>query len=107
MIELCPVGRGGTPDEVGTVGALLMGPEAVHHRQRLPHGRRSAPPLTGSGGCPVAVKPILISARSTDHTIISTYGPVGSGFTKMLAGSVPWVMAKNGKTADPSEPSPS
>jgi NAD(P)-dependent dehydrogenase (short-subunit alcohol dehydrogenase family) len=27
MVELCPVGRGGTPDEVGTVGALLMGPE--------------------------------------------------------------------------------
>ncbi len=25
MIELCPVGRAGTPDEVGTVGALLMG----------------------------------------------------------------------------------
>ena len=25
MIELCPVGRGGTPDEVGAVGALLMG----------------------------------------------------------------------------------
>ncbi len=24
MIELCPAGRGGTPDEVGTVGALLM-----------------------------------------------------------------------------------
>ena len=27
MIELCPVERGGTPDEVGTVGALLMGPD--------------------------------------------------------------------------------
>jgi len=27
MIELCPAGRGGTPDEVGTLGALLMGPE--------------------------------------------------------------------------------
>jgi NAD(P)-dependent dehydrogenase (short-subunit alcohol dehydrogenase family) len=27
MIELCPAGRAGTPDEVGTVGALLMGPE--------------------------------------------------------------------------------
>jgi NAD(P)-dependent dehydrogenase (short-subunit alcohol dehydrogenase family) len=27
MIELCPVVRGGTPDEVGTVAALLMGPE--------------------------------------------------------------------------------
>jgi len=25
MTELCPVGRAGTPDEVGTVGALLMG----------------------------------------------------------------------------------
>jgi NAD(P)-dependent dehydrogenase (short-subunit alcohol dehydrogenase family) len=29
MIELCPVGRGGTPDEVGTVGALLMGPDSA------------------------------------------------------------------------------
>ena len=29
MIELCPVGRGGTPDEVGAVGALLMGPEGT------------------------------------------------------------------------------
>jgi NAD(P)-dependent dehydrogenase (short-subunit alcohol dehydrogenase family) len=27
MIELCPVERAGTPDEVGTVGALLLGPE--------------------------------------------------------------------------------
>jgi NAD(P)-dependent dehydrogenase (short-subunit alcohol dehydrogenase family) len=25
MIERCPVGRGGTPDEVGVVGALLLG----------------------------------------------------------------------------------
>ena len=29
MIELSPAGRGGTPDEVGTVGALLMGPEGA------------------------------------------------------------------------------
>ena len=29
MIELCPVGRGGTPDEVGAVGALLMGPDGA------------------------------------------------------------------------------
>ena len=27
MIELCPAGRAGTIDEVGTVGALLMGPD--------------------------------------------------------------------------------
>jgi NAD(P)-dependent dehydrogenase (short-subunit alcohol dehydrogenase family) len=29
MIELCPVGRAGTPDEVATVAALLMGPEGA------------------------------------------------------------------------------
>jgi NAD(P)-dependent dehydrogenase (short-subunit alcohol dehydrogenase family) len=29
MIELCPAGRGGTPDEVGAVGALLMGSEGT------------------------------------------------------------------------------
>ena len=29
MIELCPVGRSGTPDEVGALGALLMGPEGT------------------------------------------------------------------------------
>ena len=27
MMELSPAGRGGTPDEVGTVGVLLMGPD--------------------------------------------------------------------------------
>ena len=27
MIELSAVGRAGTPDEVGTVGALLLGPD--------------------------------------------------------------------------------
>ncbi len=27
MIEICPAGRAGTPDEVGAVGALLMGPD--------------------------------------------------------------------------------
>ena len=29
MIELSPAGRGGTPDEVGHVGALLMGPDGA------------------------------------------------------------------------------
>jgi NAD(P)-dependent dehydrogenase (short-subunit alcohol dehydrogenase family) len=29
MIELCPVGRAGTPDEIGTLGALLMGPDGA------------------------------------------------------------------------------
>jgi NAD(P)-dependent dehydrogenase (short-subunit alcohol dehydrogenase family) len=29
MIDVCPAGRGGTPDEVGTVGALLMGPDGA------------------------------------------------------------------------------
>jgi NAD(P)-dependent dehydrogenase (short-subunit alcohol dehydrogenase family) len=29
MIELCPAGRAGTPDEVGNVGAFLMGPDSA------------------------------------------------------------------------------
>ena len=29
MIDLCPVGRAATPDEVGNVGALLMGPDGA------------------------------------------------------------------------------
>jgi NAD(P)-dependent dehydrogenase (short-subunit alcohol dehydrogenase family) len=29
MIELCPIGRAATPDEVRNVGALLMGPEGT------------------------------------------------------------------------------
>jgi NAD(P)-dependent dehydrogenase (short-subunit alcohol dehydrogenase family) len=29
MLELSPAGRAGTPDEVGTVGALLMGPDGA------------------------------------------------------------------------------
>jgi NAD(P)-dependent dehydrogenase (short-subunit alcohol dehydrogenase family) len=29
MIELSPAGRGGTPDEVATVGALLLGPDGA------------------------------------------------------------------------------
>ena len=29
MIDICPAGRGGTPDEVGTLGALLMGADGA------------------------------------------------------------------------------
>jgi NAD(P)-dependent dehydrogenase (short-subunit alcohol dehydrogenase family) len=29
MIELCPAGRTGTPDEIGTLGAFLMGPDGA------------------------------------------------------------------------------
>ena len=29
MIEACAVGRAATPDEVGTVGALLLGPDGA------------------------------------------------------------------------------
>ena len=42
MIGLSAAGRAGTPDEVGLVGALLMGSDgAFITKQRLPHGRRS------------------------------------------------------------------
>ena len=29
MMELSAVGRAGTPDEIGTIGALLMGPDGT------------------------------------------------------------------------------
>ena len=29
MIDASPAGRAGTPDEVGTIGALLLGPDAA------------------------------------------------------------------------------
>ncbi len=29
MTELCPVGRAATPDEVGNIGALLMGADGA------------------------------------------------------------------------------
>jgi hypothetical protein len=29
VIDLCPTGRAGTPDEIGTVGALLMGADGA------------------------------------------------------------------------------
>ena len=37
MIEVSAAGRGGSPDEVGTVGALLMGPDndGGYYRQQL------------------------------------------------------------------------
>ena len=40
MLEDSPIGRAGTPDELATVAALLMGPDGcVDDRQRLPDGR--------------------------------------------------------------------
>jgi NAD(P)-dependent dehydrogenase (short-subunit alcohol dehydrogenase family) len=29
MIEVCPAGRAGTPDEIATLGALLMSPDGA------------------------------------------------------------------------------
>ena len=29
MIELCPAARAGTPDEIGALGAFLMGPNGA------------------------------------------------------------------------------
>ncbi len=29
MIQRCPAGRAGTPDEIGTLGAFLMSPQAA------------------------------------------------------------------------------
>ncbi len=51
--------------------------------------------------------PAKLSGAST-RSHAAPYGVAGLSFrTKMLAGSDPWVMAKNGNTATPLEPSPS
>ena len=52
MIDGSPVGRAGTPDEVGALAALLMGPERrLHYGQRLPDGwRRYRSLLVRRGG---------------------------------------------------------
>jgi NAD(P)-dependent dehydrogenase (short-subunit alcohol dehydrogenase family) len=58
MIDISAAGRGGTPDEVGTVGALLMGPDGVfNYRQRHPHGRR------GHGG-------LLVRRTRSEVTVV-------------------------------------
>jgi hypothetical protein len=49
MIELCPAGRGGTPDEVGTVGALLINPTADSSLAVTSSWTAVSPPPTGSG----------------------------------------------------------
>jgi NAD(P)-dependent dehydrogenase (short-subunit alcohol dehydrogenase family) len=50
MIELCPVGRAGTPDEVGTIGALLMGPDSSP--AATSSWTAASPPHTGSASSP-------------------------------------------------------
>ena len=41
MIELCPAGRGGTQTKSEPWARFSWAPTARHHRQRLPHRRRS------------------------------------------------------------------
>ena len=52
MIELCPAGRGGTPDEVGTVGALLMGPTARSSPAATSLWTEASPRLTSTANLP-------------------------------------------------------
>jgi NAD(P)-dependent dehydrogenase (short-subunit alcohol dehydrogenase family) len=52
MLELSLVGRGGTPDEVATVGALLMGPTAPSSPAATCSWTVASPPPTSSATSP-------------------------------------------------------
>jgi NAD(P)-dependent dehydrogenase (short-subunit alcohol dehydrogenase family) len=56
MIELCPAGRGGSPDEVGTIGALLMGADGSFITGSSPaatsSGTAESPPPTSTPNSP-------------------------------------------------------
>ena len=68
MIELCPVGRGGTPDEVGTVGALLMGPEAHSSPAATSSWTAESPRRTSTASSPPAnrARPLEIVVKTAD-----------------------------------------
>ena len=78
MIELCPAGRGGTPDEGrNRWGAPDRTRRRIHHRQRLPHGRRTHRRLPVWRTRAVAGGIDSHSARSAYHALgdlISTAG---------------------------------
>jgi NAD(P)-dependent dehydrogenase (short-subunit alcohol dehydrogenase family) len=57
MIELSPAGRAGTPDEVGTVGALLMGPDGAFITGSDSSWTAVSPPPTSSASSPALIDP--------------------------------------------------
>jgi len=82
MIEVSAAGRGGTPDEVGVVGALLMGSRWLHHRQRFPDGRRSDSCLLVRGSRSEEInRPLGSNGRNPRRQMVST-----SKFTPTLTG---------------------
>ncbi len=52
MIALCPVGRAATPDEVGAVGALLMGPDGAFITGSDSSWMAASPRPTGTANSP-------------------------------------------------------
>ena len=48
MIELCPAGRAGTPDEIGTLGVFLMGPEVRSSPAATSSSTAASPPRTST-----------------------------------------------------------
>ena len=54
MIEISPVGRAGTPDEVGNVGALLMGPDAAFITGSAPASTKSSRACARPANLPTA-----------------------------------------------------
>jgi hypothetical protein len=66
MLELSPAGRGGTPDEVATVAALLMGPDGAF--------------ITGSDVLMDGRRPDVV-----DHNAVIFMQPEGPGGIRRIA----------------------
>ena len=49
MLELSPAGRAGTPDEIATLGALLLGPDAPSSPAATSSSTAASPPPTSTG----------------------------------------------------------
>ena len=87
MIELCPAERAGTPDEVGTVGALLMGPDGgfITGSDFLMDGGVTATHRFGELA-PWLARSIPISTRSAYHALSDLSQRQGCPWDDPLAG---------------------
>jgi hypothetical protein len=64
MIELCPAGRGGTPVEVATVGALLMRPEGASITGSTSSSTAELPRPTSTANSPLVRRNLRGSATN-------------------------------------------
>jgi hypothetical protein len=76
MIELCPAGRGGTPVEVATVGALLMRPEGASITGSTSSSTAELPRPTSTANSPLVRRNLRGSATNRVDRVTVRLGEV-------------------------------